>query len=73
MAYFTDEADPIHKVTIVAKGQSAGHTAFVKEKDSWHQKRTQLLAQMDTSKYSVVSPRRAFFPVALDLVSRASI
>lgn len=49
VAYFTDEADPIHKVTIVAKGQSGGHTAFVKEKDSWHQKRTQLLAQMDTS------------------------
>ena len=49
VAYFTKDADPIHKVTIVAKGQSGGHTAFIKEKDQWHQKKTQLLAHMDVA------------------------
>ena len=49
VAYFTKDADPIHKVTIVAKGQSGGHTAFIKEKDQWHQKKSQLLAHMDVA------------------------
>ena len=49
VGYFTKDADPVHKVTIVAKGQSGGHTAFIKEKDQWYQKKSQLLADMDIS------------------------
>ncbi|XP_023340672.1 ATP-dependent zinc metalloprotease YME1 homolog [Eurytemora carolleeae] len=47
VAYFTEDAQPIHKVTIVAKGQSGGHTAFLPEDDSWHVTKSQLLARMD--------------------------
>ena len=36
-------------MTIVAKGQSGGHTAFLPEKDSYHETKAQLLAQMDVA------------------------
>ena len=49
VAYYTKEAMPIHKVTIIAKGPSGGHTAFVPKNDQWHQTRSQLLAQMDVA------------------------
>ena len=42
VAYFTEDAQPIHKVTIVAKGQSGGHTAFLPEDDSWHVTKSQV-------------------------------
>ena len=32
-AYYTTEASPLHKVTIVAKGQTGGHTTFLPEKE----------------------------------------
>ena len=48
VAYYTKEADKIHKVTIIAKGQSGGHMAFVPEKEAFLQKNcNQLLAQID--------------------------
>jgi len=47
VAYFTANALPIHKVTIVAKGQSGGHTAFLPDTDQWHVTKAQLLARMD--------------------------
>ena len=47
--YFTEHTDPLHKVTIVSKGMSGGHTAFIPEKDSTHQTKAQLLAQMDVA------------------------
>jgi len=47
VAYFTDDTMPIHKVTIVAKGQSGGHTAFLPENDAWHVTKAELLAKMD--------------------------
>merc|ERR1712242_281861 len=34
---YTDHTNPLHKVTIVAKGQSGGHTAFLPERDTDHQ------------------------------------
>jgi len=46
---YTKDARPVHKVTIVAKGESGGHTAFIPNKDEWHQTRSQLLAIMDVS------------------------
>merc|ERR1719295_1701438 len=39
---------PLHKVTIVAKGQSGGHTAFLPpENQEWHQTKSQMKATMD--------------------------
>lgn len=50
VGYFTKHADPLHKVTIVAKGQTGGHAKYLpKKQDSWHQTRAQLLAKMDVA------------------------
>jgi len=46
VAYFTQDADPLHKVTIVAKGQSGGHTAFFPE-EKGHMTKAQYHARMD--------------------------
>ena len=34
-------------MTIVAKGQSGGHTAFIPEKDKTHYTKSEMVAQMD--------------------------
>jgi len=47
VAIYTKDTSPIHKVTIVAKGQSGGHTAFIPSDNQWHQTRAQLLSRMD--------------------------
>ena len=47
--YYTEHALPLHKVTIVSKGLSGGHTAFLPEKDMMHETKAQMLAQMDVS------------------------
>jgi len=44
---FTENTDPLHKVTIVSKGRSGGHTAFLPERDSMHWSKAQMLAKMD--------------------------
>ena len=50
VAYFTPDAMALHKVTIVAKGGSGGHTAFIPlESQEWHQTKAQLKARMDTA------------------------
>lgn len=49
VAYFTPDAAPLYKVTIVAKGQSGGHTAMLPEGDMWHETKAQMLASMDVS------------------------
>ncbi len=49
VAFFTTDSKPLHKVTIVAKGTSGGHTAFLPERDSYHETRSQFLASMDVS------------------------
>jgi len=48
VAYFTAHTIPLHKVTIVPRGDSLGHTAFM-PKDEKHQKKNQLLAVLDVS------------------------
>ena len=47
VAYFTPDTNPIHKVTIVAKGRSGGHTAFTPKDNQWHMTKKQYLASMD--------------------------
>lgn len=38
----------MHKVTIMPRGPSLGHTAYIPEKERYHVTKTQLLAMMDT-------------------------
>ena len=48
--HFTKGSNTLHKVTILAKGGSGGHTAFVPSANAeWHQTKEQLIAQMDTA------------------------
>jgi len=49
VAYFTKDAAPIYKVTIVAKGMSGGHTAFVPRNDGHNYTKAQMVAQMDVA------------------------
>ncbi|CAO1395769.1 unnamed protein product [Diamesa hyperborea] len=48
VAYYTKESHPLHKVTIMPRGPSLGHTAYIPEKERYHITKTQLLAMMDT-------------------------
>ncbi|XP_071450730.1 ATP-dependent zinc metalloprotease YME1L [Hetaerina americana] len=48
VAYFTKESHPLHKVTIIPRGPSLGHTAYIPEKERYHVTKSQLLAMMDT-------------------------
>ncbi len=41
------DAVPLHKVTIIPRGHSLGHTAFLPEKDNIQVTRSQMLAQLD--------------------------
>ncbi|XP_074652973.1 ATP-dependent zinc metalloprotease YME1L-like [Tubulanus polymorphus] len=49
VAYFTKDATPLHKVTIIPRGMSLGHTAFVPEKEEYNKTKAQLLAAMDVA------------------------
>ena len=50
VALLTKDAMPLHKVTILAKGQSGGHTGFtIPENMQWHETKAQMLANMDVS------------------------
>ena len=48
VAYFTKDSHPLHKVTIIPRGPSLGHTAYIPEKERYHVTKSQLLAMMDT-------------------------
>ncbi|KAF4519110.1 hypothetical protein B566_EDAN010532 [Ephemera danica] len=48
VAYYTKESHPLHKVTIIPRGPSLGHTAYIPEKERYHITKSQLLAMMDT-------------------------
>ncbi|KAL3054718.1 hypothetical protein OYC64_017620 [Pagothenia borchgrevinki] len=49
VAYFTKDAMPINKATIMPRGHSLGHVSMLPENDRWSETRAQLLAQMDVS------------------------
>jgi len=49
VAYLTPDTTPLHKVTIVAKGASGGHTAFIPENDADFRTKAQYIASMDVS------------------------
>ncbi|XP_041372090.1 ATP-dependent zinc metalloprotease YME1L-like [Gigantopelta aegis] len=47
VAHFTRDAIPLHKVTIIPRGMSLGHTAFIEDKEVFNKTKSQLNAQMD--------------------------
>uniref|UniRef100_A0A4W4F3G1 ATP-dependent zinc metalloprotease YME1L1 n=1 Tax=Electrophorus electricus TaxID=8005 RepID=A0A4W4F3G1_ELEEL len=49
VAYYTKDAMPINKATIMPRGLSLGHVSMLPENDRWSETRAQLLAQMDVS------------------------
>jgi len=50
VAYFTKNSMALHKVTIIAKGQSGGHTAFTPPPNGeWHQTKAQMKATIDVA------------------------
>ncbi|XP_060900294.1 ATP-dependent zinc metalloprotease YME1L1-like isoform X1 [Labrus mixtus] len=49
VAYYTKDAMPINKATIMPRGPSLGHVSLLPENDLWSETRSQLLAQMDVS------------------------
>ncbi|XP_077364740.1 ATP-dependent zinc metalloprotease YME1L1-like isoform X2 [Festucalex cinctus] len=49
VAYYTKDAMPINKATIMPRGSTLGHVSLLPEKERWSETRAQLLAQMDVS------------------------
>ncbi|KAG9276474.1 ATP-dependent zinc metalloprotease YME1L1-like isoform X1 [Astyanax mexicanus] len=49
VAYYTKDAMPINKATIMPRGPTLGHVSLLPENDQWSETRAQLLAQMDVS------------------------
>lgn len=47
VAFYTRDSHPLHKVTIIPRGPSLGHTAYIPEKERYHITKSQLLATMD--------------------------
>ncbi|CAD6185612.1 unnamed protein product [Caenorhabditis auriculariae] len=47
VSLYTKDAVPLHKVTIIPRGQSLGHTAMLPDKDSYQVTKAQMLAQLD--------------------------
>lgn len=48
VAHYTKDSHPIHKVTIIPRGPSLGHTAYIPKKESYHTRKSELLATIDT-------------------------
>lgn len=48
VAFYTKDSHPLHKVTIIPRGPSLGHTAYIPEKERYHVTKSQLQAMMDT-------------------------
>lgn len=49
VCFYTKEATPLHKVTIISRGASLGHTAFIPDKENYSFTKSQMLAQMDVA------------------------
>jgi len=58
--YFTRDADPLHKVTIISRGQALGFTAHMPKKEIYNRTRSQLLAEMDVMMAGRVAEEQIF-------------
>ncbi|XP_065321985.1 ATP-dependent zinc metalloprotease YME1L-like isoform X2 [Gordionus sp. m RMFG-2023] len=47
VSYFTKDSLPLHKVTIIPRGFSLGHTASLPDKEMYYQTKAQILAALD--------------------------
>uniref|UniRef100_A0A0N4Z2I6 E2 ubiquitin-conjugating enzyme n=1 Tax=Parastrongyloides trichosuri TaxID=131310 RepID=A0A0N4Z2I6_PARTI len=47
VAMFTPHATPLHKVTIIPRGGSLGHTSLMPKKDQYQTTKAEILAQLD--------------------------
>ncbi|XP_055342107.1 ATP-dependent zinc metalloprotease YME1L-like [Paramacrobiotus metropolitanus] len=62
VAHFTKDSMPLHKVTIVPRGPSLGHTAYIPEKEMYHHKKSEMLAMLDTLLAGRVAEELIFGP-----------
>lgn len=62
VAYYTKDSHPLHKVTIIPRGSSLGHTASIPEKEAYHVTKSQMLATMDTLMGGRVAEELIFGP-----------
>lgn len=62
VAHHTKDSHPLHKVTIIPRGPSLGHTAYIPEKESYHVTKSQMLATMDTLMGGRVAEELIFGP-----------
>lgn len=67
VAHFTKESDPIHKVTIMMRGESLGHTAYIPKKEAYYVTKAKLLAQMDTMMGGRAAEEMIFGPDKISL------
>lgn len=49
VAYYTENAYPIHKVTIIPRGESLGTTSYLPDKENYNLSKAVMLAQLDTA------------------------
>ncbi|XP_025988099.1 ATP-dependent zinc metalloprotease YME1L [Solenopsis invicta] len=79
VAFYTKDATPLHKVTIVPRGPSLGHTSYMHEKDVYHITKSQLLANMDSmmggraAEELVFGPEKVTTGASSDLVEATKI
>ncbi|KAA0203959.1 hypothetical protein HAZT_HAZT003896 [Hyalella azteca] len=48
VAHYTKHCHPLHKVTIIPRGPSLGHTAYIPAKEQYNVTRAQMLATLDS-------------------------
>lgn len=79
VAFYTKDATPLHKVTIVPRGPSLGHTSYMHEKDVYHITKSQLLANMDAmmggraAEELIFGPEKVTTGASSDLVEATKI
>ncbi|XP_012535673.1 ATP-dependent zinc metalloprotease YME1L [Monomorium pharaonis] len=79
VAFYTKDATPLHKVTIIPRGPSLGHTSYMHEKDVYHITKSQLLANMDSmmggraAEELVFGPEKVTTGASSDLVEATKI
>ncbi|XP_047109416.1 ATP-dependent zinc metalloprotease YME1L-like [Schistocerca piceifrons] len=47
VAFYTKDSHPLHKVTIIQRGSSLGHTAYMPEKERYYVTKSQFMAVLD--------------------------
>ena len=64
MAYFVEEVDPMHKVTIISRGIAGGYTIFLPEKDRDYKTKSKLTGEIICSLAGLASEKIIFDDVS---------